>query len=268
VRAANPAAAPEPRWAWVDLRLVPVAATVWCVSLLTPWMTPLVLGVVAGSALVLAVGAARGRSVRSALVLAVLAGVAVTAGTGVVREAARDGSPLRQAADAERMAVVVMELDGDPHVLSGAGGPRVMLDATVTELVDGALMHRLNSDVLLYAPADQWQGLLPGQGVRVRVSVSPPAPGDDVVAVLSARGPPELTGTPGRLQELAAGVREGLSAAAGRVLEPRTAGLLPGLVVGDTGGMDPVLAEDFRRAGLAHLTAVSGDNATWTDVTS
>jgi competence protein ComEC len=53
-------------------------------------------------------------------------------------------------------------------------------------------------------------------------------------------------------------VREALSAAAGRVLEPRPAGLLPGLVVGDTGGMDLVLAEDFRRAGLAHLTAVSG----------
>jgi competence protein ComEC len=203
VRAANPAAAPEPepRWAWVDLRLVPVAVTVWCVSLLTPWMTPLVLGVVAVSAVVLAVGAARGRSVRSALVLAVLAGIAVTAGTAAVREAARDGSPLRQVADAERVAVVVLELDGAPHVLSGAGGPRVIVDATVTELVDGALTHRLHSEVLLFAPADQWQDLLPGQGVRVRVSVSPPAPGDDVVAVLSGRGPPALIGTPGRLQD-------------------------------------------------------------------
>ena len=36
--------------------------------------------------------------------------------------------------------------------------------------------------------------------------------------------------------------------------------LLPGLVVGDTQAMDPVLVEDFRRAGLAHLTAVSGYN--------
>jgi competence protein ComEC len=44
------------------------------------------------------------------------------------------------------------------------------------------------------------------------------------------------------------------------MLDPRSAGLLPGLVVGDTRAMDPVLAEDFRRAGLTHLTAVSGAN--------
>ena len=40
---------------------------------------------------------------------------------------------------------------------------------------------------------------------------------------------------------------------------PAAAGLLPGLVVGDTRSMDPVLDEDFQRAGLA-LTAVSGPN--------
>jgi competence protein ComEC len=45
-----------------------------------------------------------------------------------------------------------------------------------------------------------------------------------------------------------------------RVLEPGPAGLLPGLAVGDTRAMEPVLEEDFRRAGLAHLTAVSGAN--------
>jgi competence protein ComEC len=44
------------------------------------------------------------------------------------------------------------------------------------------------------------------------------------------------------------------------VLGPQAGGLLPGLVVGDTQAMDPVLVEDFRRAGLAHLTAVSGVN--------
>ena len=37
-------------------------------------------------------------------------------------------------------------------------------------------------------------------------------------------------------------------------------GLLPGLIDGDTTGLDPVLAERFRLAGLTHLVAVSGTN--------
>ncbi len=35
-------------------------------------------------------------------------------------------------------------------------------------------------------------------------------------------------------------------------------GLLPGLVVGDTGALDPEVRADFRTVGLNHLTAVSG----------
>ena len=62
------------------------------------------------------------------------------------------------------------------------------------------------------------------------------------------------------LQQAAGHLREGLTTSAARVLPPRPAGLLPGLVVGDTAAMDPALDADFERAGLAHLTAVSGAN--------
>jgi competence protein ComEC len=55
-------------------------------------------------------------------------------------------------------------------------------------------------------------------------------------------------------------MRAGLASSSARVLPPRPAGLLPGLVVGDTGAMDPALDQDFERAGLSHLTAVSGAN--------
>jgi competence protein ComEC len=81
-----------------------------------------------------------------------------------------------------------------------------------------------------------------------------------VVAVLSARGPPTAVGEPDTVQRAAGALREGLSESAQRVLEPSPAGLLPGLAVGDTRAMDPVLEEEFRRSGLAHLTAVSGAN--------
>jgi competence protein ComEC len=62
------------------------------------------------------------------------------------------------------------------------------------------------------------------------------------------------------LQRIAGSFRAQLAASARRVLSPRPAGLLPGLVVGDTGAMDPVLAGDFKQAGLTHLTAASGAN--------
>jgi competence protein ComEC len=219
-----------------------------------------VLGSAALAACALAVLLGRHRRPATAIVLTVLAGVALASATAAVRGTAREGSPLRAVAEAERTASVVLELDGDPHVLRGAGPPRVVADATVSLLVDRATTHHLRAAVLFFGPADEWRRVLPGQQVRVRVGLSPPERGDDVVAVVSARGPPTLVGEPGVLQRMAGELRAGLSNSAQRVLDPAPAGLLPGLAVGDTRTMDPVLAEDFRRAGLAHLTAVSGAN--------
>jgi competence protein ComEC len=246
----------------VDLRLVPAAGSVWAGSLLAPFVTPSRLAASAAAVVVLACTLAavtrRRRGAAVALVLGVLAALAATAATGALRGAVRETSPLRTFAESGRSAAAVLELDGDPHELPGAGGPRVMADATVTTLVEGGRIHRLDAEVLLFASGAEWRGLLPGQSVRVRVGVSLPERGDDVVAVVSARGPPTPVGAPGGVQRAAAALREGLASSAARVLDPRPAGLLPGLVVGDTRAMDPVLAEDFRRAGLTHLTAVSG----------
>jgi competence protein ComEC len=195
-----------------------------------------------------------------AVALAVLAGVAVAAAAGAVRGSERAASPLRAMVGEGRSVELVLELDGDPYPLRGPGERRVVADATVTALDDGAAVRGLEDAVLLFAPAEPWEALLPGQRVRVRVTASAPRAGDDVVAVLIARGPPTPVGEPGAVQRAAGAVRAGLTSTAARVLDPRPAGLLPGLVVGDTGAMDAVLEEDFRRAGLAHLTAVSGAN--------
>jgi competence protein ComEC len=244
----------------VDLRLGPVAAAVWCTSLLAPLADPSVLGWVALGACAAAVLCGRRRRPSTALALAVLAGVAVTSGTAAVRALDRQASPLRAVAATEGAAWIVLELDGDPHVLPGAGRSRVVADATVIRMDDGSRTHLVTDPVLLFAPADGWRNLLPGQRVRVRAGLSLPERGDDVVAVVSARGPPTLVGESSPVQRAAGALRKALGDSAHRVLEPAPAGLLPGLVVGDTRGMDPVLEEDFRRAGLAHLTAVSGAN--------
>jgi competence protein ComEC len=247
------------RWTWLDLRLVPVAAAVWLTILLGSPASPSVLGTVALAACALAVVLCRRRPA-AALLLTVLAGIAVTCGMTAVRSAARESSPLRSVAEAEGTTSVVLELDGDPHLLRGAGPPRIVADATVRLLVDGDRTHALRDPVLFFGPADEWRPLLPGQRARVRVATSLPEPGDDVVAVLSARGPSTPVSRADVLQRTAGALRGALASSAQRVLDERPAGLLPGLVVGDTTAMDPVLEEDFRRAGLAHLTAVSGAN--------
>ncbi|WP_238072559.1 ComEC/Rec2 family competence protein, partial [Rhodococcus zopfii] len=80
------------------------------------------------------------------------------------------------------------------------------------------------------------------------------------VALVRAEGPPRAVAPPPLHQRWAATVRERLVSAAHTVLSPDAAGLLPGLIVGDTSNLPDDVREEFRVAGLTHLTAVSGAN--------
>jgi competence protein ComEC len=259
-------AAADARRTWLDLRLVPVAVAVWAVTLGAAHVPPAGAAAVAAGAVLGGGLVARRRDRAGALVaLAVLAAVATAASVAAVRGAARAASPLAQLGG-DRSVTVVLEVDGDPRRVGGAAAPRLVLDATVAEVDDGRRTVHLGAAVVVFAPEEGWEGLLPGQRVRARVAVAPVPASAGVVARLSARGPPQRLGGPPRVQVLAGGLRDGLAGSAARVLEAPAAGLLPGLVVGDTRAMDPVLTEDFRRAGLSHLTAVSGANViapTW-----
>ena len=55
-------------------------------------------------------------------------------------------------------------------------------------------------------------------------------------------------------------IRDRAEAALGRGMPPREAALARGFVLGEDEEVDPATTEDFRRAGLAHLLAVSGQN--------
>jgi competence protein ComEC len=55
-------------------------------------------------------------------------------------------------------------------------------------------------------------------------------------------------------------IRDRASRALGEGTPPREAALARGLVLGEDEGIDAVTEEDFRRSGLAHLLAVSGQN--------
>jgi ComEC/Rec2-related protein len=57
-------------------------------------------------------------------------------------------------------------------------------------------------------------------------------------------------------------IRERAEAGLGEGMPPREAALARGFVLGDDDGLDPATKEDFIRAGLSHLVAVSGENVT------
>jgi competence protein ComEC len=59
---------------------------------------------------------------------------------------------------------------------------------------------------------------------------------------------------------LAHALRRSLRRSLASVFPQKEAGLLMGLALGDTSGLDPEVEESFRATGLTHLTAVSGEN--------
>ncbi|MGH3814671.1 MAG: DNA internalization-related competence protein ComEC/Rec2 [Pseudonocardiaceae bacterium] len=247
-----------------DLRLVPAALAGWAVVL-----AGLYLGSVAAAALgaggLLAAGAAALRG-RSAGVLA-MGGVAAALALVVGAQAWQvEHHPVRAAAEHGSAATVLVHLRDDPQAVTSSayGGrrpqpQRVVIRAELEAAELAGHQWRTGGRVVLLAPAQGWTGLLPGQRVRATGLLAVPDRSDLTVAVLRVQDRPEVLAAPTAVQRVAERLRSGLRLAAG-VLDPEPAGLLPALVVGDTSTMVPTVEDEFRAAGLAHLTAVSGAN--------
>ena len=105
-----------------------------------------------------------------------------------------------------------------------------------------------------------WARMVLGQRARILVRVRPPPEHTMLVASLTAVGTPTLVGEPPAHQRVAAHIRDRLRTLSARALSSPESGLLPGLVLGDISGLDNEVRDDFRDAGLSHLTAVSGSN--------
>jgi competence protein ComEC len=257
-----------------DWRLVPAALVVWLatmVGLLAGWWW-----VAVGSGLGVAVGvvmalAARGRveQVRwwrlgvawSLMICALLVGVVTT---GRLRAAEDD--PLREHAAAGRSGVFRVTVTERPRPVfsAGFGGQRggvraVVVPARVRNAVVAGAAVTSHGRVVLIAPVDRWSAMLPGQEVTAAAELAPADAGELTVAVLRVRGPPDDVTDAAVWQRVAQSLRSGLRDAAG-VLDPEPAGLLPGLVVGDTDRLSRQVQEEFKTAGMTHLLAVSGSN--------
>ncbi len=161
------------------------------------------------------------------------------------------------------------------HPITAAFGTTVEVAVTPTEsavsvghsrLLFRATLRRLGGSetdgrVVVFAPVRDFGAVMVGQPMRFRARISAPTRRDLSVAVITAIGAPTM-GRAGPLNRAAYAVRAGFADAARRVLPADQAAMLPALVLGDMSTVTPVTGQEFRTAGLTHLTAVSGANVT------
>jgi competence protein ComEC len=255
------AAAPPP----IDLRLALGTSVSWLATLLGLAMSPRSVAVTGLAGL--AIGALCLLCARRGVRWAACAGVAASFAAIVLiplaaRLASVRASPVWALAQ-QRLDVTVEALvTDDPRPLAAkgvAGSPRVIVDAAVQHVLFGGGRVDDRGSVVILAPASDWRDVGPGQLVRLSATLQPPLGHGFQVASVMARSPPIRIGSPPWWQHAASDMRAALRHAVAKLpAGPR--GLLPGLVVGDTSGLDPVLSEHFRTAGLTHLVAVSGTN--------
>lgn len=184
----------------------------------------------------------------------------------------RDG-PLASMAALRSAAVVDATVTADPRpvgpaiapavgsAVGSADGPpaRVAVNVRLTGIRTSGGGLNLRVPAVVMASGAGWAGILPGQHVRFDGRLSPARDNDLLGATITTSAPPTLVGRPPWWQRSAETVRTGLRRASSG-LPARERGLLPGLVDGDTSRLDPLLAQQFRTAGLSHLVAVSGTN--------
>jgi competence protein ComEC len=246
-----------------DLRLVGVAAGTWLAALAGLYLP-------AGRGILVALGAALGAVVVGWLlrhrwrwvVAGALLGAAGAAAMTAARVSVRDAPELSGLVAAHAPVHVELTVTDDPRTLPAAAGrPPVYLVPASTRTVrpDNGRRIEVSVDMVLLATDPAWRSLLPGTPASATGRLGPPRGGDLTAAVLSVSGPPADVGAAPWSQRAAGTLRAGLRRACAP-LPAAPGGLLPGLVDGDTSGLDPAVAADFRSTGMTHLVAVSGAN--------
>jgi competence protein ComEC len=238
--------------------LTVAALAVWAATAATTLVSPGAATVVAACAAVPAavVGAVLRRW---PLVVAAALGVACGAASAAWHlKQLRDG-PIPALAARHAEVHLVARLVRDPAVVTTAGGVAMTIADATASSVDSGVSRSVDAPILVLSYQPGWAGLLPGQRIELTGRLQSPRAGDDVAAVMDARGPLILVGRPPWWQRFAGRVRRGLLAAC-RGLPADARGLVPGLVDGDISAVPLSLQADLRTTGLTHLQAVSGEN--------
>jgi competence protein ComEC len=245
-----------------DLRLVPTGLAAWsgcwCV---TAGSTSLAGAAAIGAAVVGVAALFRRSIVLAAVALALL----IAVGSGWLQQQRLVGGPMGELAEERAVVSALLVTIADPS-LRAAGPVRteslvVRATAVAVEGRGRGWRVRVPLVVMVNGPSvADWKAAPVGSRWFVTGRLEPADPGSGLAAELRVRRA-TLVAPPGSGLRLAERVRSGLrSAVAGRGQDVR--GLVPGLVLGDTSAVPTGLLDDFKIAGLTHLTAVSGANLT------
>lgn len=236
-----------------DLRLVPLALTVWATALTcvffpsAPWWC-VIIGIVGG--LIFLGAAAYGRQRRRGGLVAVIAlaaaGTALTAGLAI---------PQREAAGEWDGRVVEVVGEVASSASTGSDG-RLWFDVQTSAV--GASGSTEPLAVPMRVGAERIPGLDLGAVIRVTGQTRVTDPGERAALVMFGSDIEVVAPAQG-VFSIAAHTREEFVERATGLPEPG-AGLLPGLAVGDTRAVSEELNAAMLTSGLSHLTAVSGAN--------
>ncbi|WP_036284134.1 ComEC/Rec2 family competence protein [Microbacterium luticocti] len=242
-----------------DLRLVPVAAAAWAACAAAVYLPaaagPIALALwatVGVLVLVLAVGAGRRWHTLWAIAAVAFALAAAAASHVALTMPAREAAA-HLAVGGGRAIVVHATVQGKAERTARGD---IAFDAVADEIDIGTQRHRV--DVPVSIRVDDTR---PDVGARVVVAGTAMRtdPGRRAVLVVRASGEITVVAQPQGPAAVAAGMRHALARATEGLPEP-AAGLIPGLAVGDTGGVSVELDAAMKASSLSHLTAVSGAN--------
>ena len=241
----------------MDLRALFLGAGAWAGSL----AVLLLPGRVAFVGLTVVVALTLGLVVRRRVALAwlgPLAALAAVAAVGGLQQTVVATSPVTELASAGAVVELRLEVTSDTRVVAGQFGDVQVVQARATRVVGRGHAWRVSVPVVVMADA-QWP--TPTLGTTLDTTARLVPADDDAAALVRPVGSPSVVGEPGVWWDAAAAVRRSVRVAvADRGVDARE--LVPALVAGDDGGLDPGLADDFRATGLTHLLAVSGTNLT------
>ncbi|WP_374455859.1 ComEC/Rec2 family competence protein [Nocardioides sp.] len=187
-----------------------------------------------------------------------LAALVAVAGVATLHQTVVTTSPLAGLAAEGAVVTVRLDLTSDTRVVAGQYGDLQVVRARVARVEGRGSAWSLDAPVVVMADADWPRQPL---GTTVETSARLVAGDGDVAALVRPLGEPRVLAEPDKWWDAAAALRRSVRAAVSdRDADARE--LVPALVVGDDGGLDPGLADDFRTTGLTHLLAVSGTNLT------
>lgn len=257
----------------LDLRLAIPAVVAWAVvgiAIGIPAALPLLVSItwgVTGAAILIAVLRHGGGPVVAIAVST--AAVALVLTSAMVKVPAREPALLLESLGSGRAVELVVrttESVAESGAASGAGSgtaaARPGSTVSFAVRIDRATVagRAATMDVPARVFADAVDRDIPiGSSVSVRGSLSRTGPGDSLAFLVFAEGSPEVVSEAPALLLAADELRAGLRARAAG-LPGDGAGLLPGLAVGDTGGVSMSLDSAMKASSLSHLTAVSGAN--------